>query len=122
MAGHLLRFMQSLMAPSAAMTEEGAWQPSADIYRTRDGWLVKFDLAGVRPEDVHLQVEDGHLTIRGMRRDWCVAEGYSCYRMEIAYSHFERSLALPCDLDRAQIVAEHREGMFLLRIQTEAGQ
>ena len=25
---------------------------SADVYRTRDGWLVKFDLAGVADQDV----------------------------------------------------------------------
>jgi HSP20 family protein len=121
MAGHLLRFMQSLLAPSAGMTGEGAWQPSADIYRTREGWLVKFDLAGVRPEDVQLTAEDDRLIIRGLRRDWCVEEGYSCYHMEISYSHFERSIALPCDLEGARIVAEHREGMLLVRIQTEAG-
>ena len=28
------------------------WQPSADVYRTKDGWLVKFDLAGVQIGDV----------------------------------------------------------------------
>jgi HSP20 family protein len=120
MAGHLLRFMQSMMAPSAGMIREGAWQPSADIYRTPQGWLVKFDLAGVREEDVQLEASDGRLVLRGMRRDWCVEEGCSCYHMEIAYSHFERSLTLPCNLDRADIVVEHREGMLLVRIQTEA--
>ena len=104
------------------MTGEGAWQPSADVYRTREGWLVKFDLAGVRPEDVQLTAEDGRLVIRGLRRDWCVKEGYSCYRMEIAYSHFERSISLPCDLEKAKIAAEHREGMLLVHIQTEGGQ
>ncbi|HMF20269.1 MAG TPA: Hsp20/alpha crystallin family protein [Gemmataceae bacterium] len=122
MAGHLLRFMQSLLAPSAGMTGEGAWQPSADIYRTSHGWLVKFDLAGVRPEDVQLSVEDGRLVIRGMRRDRIIEEGCYCYHLEISYSHFERSLALPCDLEGADIVAEHREGMLLVRIHTEGGE
>lgn len=122
MAGHLIRFMQSLMGPSSGMTGEGAWQPSADIYRTPRGWLVKFDLAGVRPEEVELRAEDSRLIIRGMRRDLCVEEGCSCYHMEISYSHFERSLTLPCDLDTASIEAEHREGMLLVRIHTEAGQ
>ncbi len=120
MAGHLLRFMQSLLPPPSGMTREAAWQPSADIYRTPQGWLVKFDLAGVRPEDVQLEINDGCLIIRGLRRDWCVEEGCSCYHMEISYSHFERSLTLPCDLKRASIVAEHREGMLLVRIQMEA--
>ena len=29
--------------------EEKSWNPNADVYRTREGWTVKFDLAGVRP-------------------------------------------------------------------------
>ena len=122
MAGHLLRFMQSLLAPSAGTAGESAWQPSADIYRTPQGWLVKFDLAGDRPEDVHLSIENSRLIIRGLRRDWCVEEGCSCYHMEISYSHFERSLTLPCDLERARIAAEHREGMLLVHLQTEGDQ
>jgi HSP20 family protein len=121
MASQLLRFMQSLLQPGAGTAREAAWQPSADIYQTRQGWLVKFDLAGVKPADVQLSVKDSHLILRGLRRDWCVEEGCSCYHMEIAYSHFERSLTLPCELGKAHITAEHREGMLLVHIQTEAG-
>jgi HSP20 family molecular chaperone IbpA len=37
--------------------------------------------------------------------------------MEIAYSHFERSLELPCDLERADITTEFHDGMLLVRIE-----
>jgi HSP20 family molecular chaperone IbpA len=40
--------------------------------------------------------------------------------MEIAYSDFERSLELPCDLGRADITTEYRDGILLVRIATEA--
>ena len=119
MAGHLLRFMQSLLAPSAGTAGESAWQPSADIYRTPQGWLVKFDLAGVRPEDIDLEVSGHRMTVRGVRRDCTAHEGCSYYRLEIAYSHFERSLELPCDLERADITTEYRDGMLLVHIPTE---
>jgi HSP20 family protein len=112
----LLRFLHSL-APAAG---DAYWQPPADIYRTPKGWLVKFDLAGVRPEDVELLASGSHLIVRGLRRDWCVEESCRCYHMEISYSHFERSLALPCNLDGARISAEHRHGMLLVRIYPEA--
>jgi HSP20 family protein len=36
--------------------------------------------------------------------------------MEIAYSRFERSVELPCNLDRADITTEYRDGMLLVRI------
>jgi len=121
MAKDFIHLMHTLFLPGISACKDTGWCPAADVYRNRKGWLVKFDLAGVRPEDVELTAEDGRLIIRGLRRDWCVEEGCSCYHMEIAYSHFERSLALPCDLEGAEIVAEHREGMLLVRIQTEGG-
>jgi len=45
-----------------------------------------------------------------------VEEGWSHYAMEIAYNHFERTIELPCDLERARITVEDREGMLLLRV------
>jgi HSP20 family molecular chaperone IbpA len=38
--------------------------------------------------------------------------------MEIAYNRFERTLELPCDLERARITMECREGMLLLYVKT----
>jgi HSP20 family protein len=109
----------SLFFPAAEAAHTTAWHPSADVYRTRRGWLVKLDLAGVRPEDVQVSVGGNRLTVRGTRRDWCLQEGYSHYQMEISYSHFERSLTLPCDLGNARVSADHRHGMLLIDIQLE---
>src|SRR5262249_55433119 len=81
-----------LFLPAGAAARQPDWQPSADVYRTRKGWLVKFDLAGVRPQDIELSVHDNTLSVRGERRDCLVEEGCRHYRMEIAYDHFERSI------------------------------
>ena len=75
MSRDLKRLMQSLFTPAARSCGEACWQPSADIYRTPEGWLVKFDLAGVRPEDIIVAVQNSHLIVRGTRRDWLVEQG-----------------------------------------------
>ena len=111
--------LRSLFFPGARTAGEAAWHPSADVYRTRHGWLVKLDLAGVRPEDVQIQIEGNRLTVSGTRRDWSLQEGHSHYQMEITYNHFERSLTLPCDLEQARVSAEHRHGMLLIDIHLE---
>src|SRR6266702_4811622 len=103
--------------PVGHVPGEAAWQPSADIYRTRTGWLVKLDLAGVRPEDVRLSVSGNRLTVRGVRRDCSVEEGCCHYQMEISYSHFERCLTLPGNLDTSTLSAESRNGMLLIHVQ-----
>jgi HSP20 family protein len=117
----LIRLMQSLFLPVAERFHEPLWQPSVDVYRTCKGWVVKFELAGVRPEDIEVVVSSTHLTVRGARRDWLTEEGCSHYRMEISYSHFERTLELPCDLTKARVTTEYDCGLLLVRIETEAG-
>ena len=93
-----------------------AWQPQVDIYRAREGWVVKMDLAGVRPQDVSITVRGSQLSISGVRYDRIVEDGWCHYAMEIAYNRFERTLALPCDLEHARITVEGRDGMLLLRV------
>jgi len=93
-----------------------AWRPSADIYRTPDGWVVKMELAGVRPEDINVLTSGSELFVSGVRRDRSVEEGWSHYSMEITYNRFERTIELPCNLDRASVSVEHHEGLLLVRV------
>src|SRR5262249_33640206 len=74
------------------------WQPAVDVYKTPDGWKIKFDLAGVKPNDVEVVLLDGRIVVRGVRRDSVISEGWSYYQLEITYSRFERVLQIPCDL------------------------
>src|SRR2546421_9178821 len=97
-----------LFWPTLDLVRQALWRPAVDVYQTRDGWLVKFDLAGVQPEDVTLSVQGSRLTLRGTRRDGCLTESCTHYSMERSYSYFERSLDLPELLDRARLVTEFR--------------
>ena len=111
-----LKQMPVVFAAALHRSGEAAWQPAADIYRTRTGWLVKYDLAGVKIEDIEAIVAGSQITIRGFRRDWRLEDGCSHYSMEISYNRFERTLELPCDLAGAQLQIEGREGILLVRL------
>ena len=95
---------------------EACWKPLVDVYRCANGWLVKFDLAGVRGEDVQVIAQGRRLTVRGIRRDWLIHEGHEAYSLEISYNRFERTLELPVELERAEIAGQFREGMFLVTV------
>jgi HSP20 family protein len=120
MSRELRRLMHSLFLPAAERFREACWQPSVDVYRTRAGWLVKCELAGVRPEDITVAIDGPRLTVQGTRRDWFTEEDCHCYRMEIFYSHFERTIELPTNLEQARVSTEHQHGLLLVRIETEA--
>jgi HSP20 family protein len=118
MSRDVIRLMQALF-PQSAQGCAGAWCPAADLYRTRAGWLVKLDLAGVRPEDVRIWVEARRLSVSGCRRDCTLSEDCSHYHLEIAYSHFERHFELPDELDAASISTDYRDGMLHVHVRKE---
>ena len=120
MAQDSMQWMRTCFTSSKLLRNANSWQPLVDIYRTRTGWLIKFDLAGVRAEDVKLTFDGARLAISGVRRDWSVEEGCRHYCMEISYSYFERTIELPEPLERAQVTTEYRHGMLLVRIEKEA--
>jgi HSP20 family molecular chaperone IbpA len=65
-----------IFLPAAASCGDICWRPAVDIYRSRYGWLVKFDLAGVRLEDIRLEIQGRRLSVSGTRRDWMIEQGY----------------------------------------------
>ena len=111
---------QSLFMAAAEACRELGWCPPADVYRISQGWLIKFDLAGVKADDVELTACGRCLTVRGIRRDRLIQECEHSYSMEISYSRFERSIELPEHLDGARISTEFSDGMLLVRLVTGA--
>jgi HSP20 family molecular chaperone IbpA len=39
--------------------------------------------------------------------------------MEISYNQFERIIEMPCDMERARMSLETRDGILLVRMKTE---
>ena len=105
--------------PAAAAFRGATWRPAVDLYRTRTGWLAKFDLAGVQLQDIRLVVEGRTLRVQGVRRDFTLEEGCHYHCLEIAYSQFERHIEFPISLEQAAVTTEYQAGMLLVRIQTE---
>ena len=100
---------------SPPRTEE--WQPAADIYKAKTGWVLKFDLAGVRMDDVQVHISRRTVTVTGVRRD-CMLEDTGCrhYSMEISYSRFQRSIELPDDIETARMALDYTDGILTVRI------
>jgi HSP20 family protein len=95
------------------------WCPAADVYRTRDGWIVKVDLAGVSADDLEITVEGPILHIAGCRRDTFYGEGITYHQLEITYSRFEKTLRFPCSIEGAHLARDYRDGLLILHLQAE---
>ena len=108
--------LKLLLEPVIWPQPEAAWRPAADVYRCEHGWLVKFDLAGVREPDIEIHVQGSQIIVSGRRRDSRVYQRQEAHLMEIAYSQFKRSVELPEEIDKAELRTEYRDGMLLVHV------
>lgn len=92
------------------------WCPAADVYRTRDGWIVKVDLAGVCADDLQITMHGPILELKGLRRDSSYGEGVSYQQLEITYSRFEKRIEFPCSIEKATLEQDYRDGLLVLRL------
>ncbi|GGY17087.1 Hsp20/alpha crystallin family protein [Streptomyces djakartensis] len=104
------RLTQQVLGPAA--------RPSAmamDAYRSGDDFLVHFDLPGIDPETIELDVERNVLNVRAERRS-PAPEGAEMLVAERPTGSFTRQLFLGDTLDTERIDASYEAGVLTLRI------
>jgi HSP20 family protein len=113
---YLPRRFGDLFVLAAQSYQRPYWQPAVDAYQTPHGWLLKYELAGVAPEDVEVHLLGRAITVRGVRRDVRIDENRQSYCMEISYNQFERTLELPCEVSTMDVATQYQNGMLLVRL------
>ncbi|WP_329243636.1 Hsp20/alpha crystallin family protein [Streptomyces canus] len=86
-----------------------------DAYRSGDDFVVHFDLPGVDPETIELDVERNVLNVRAERRV-PAPEGAEMIVAERPTGSFTRQLFLGDTLDTERIDASYDAGVLTLRI------
>ena len=109
------RLTQQVFGPSA-----GTWsRPTAmpmDAYRAGDKFVVAFDLPGVDPDAIELDVERNVLTVKAERRPPSTGEHVEMQVAERPLGVFSRQLFLGDTLDTDHIDAGNDAGVLTLRI------
>lgn len=107
------RITQQLMSP-------GTWsQPSVmpmDAYREGDEYVVAFDLPGVSPDAIDIDVERNMLTVKAERRPASKTDGVQMELSERPLGAFSRQVMLADTLDTEHIDADYDAGVLTLRI------
>ena len=98
----------------------GTWsRPSPmpiDAYRAGEEFVVHFDLPGVSPDAVELEVERNVLTVKAERRPNATGEQVEMVLSERPLGVFSRQLFLGDSLDADHITADYDAGVLTLRI------
>jgi HSP20 family protein len=94
--------------------EEG--QLSIDVYQTPEAIIVKSTIAGVKPEDIDISINNDMLTIRGHRHMIeKIKDDQYLYR-ECYWGSFSRSIILPVEIESEKIDAILENGVLTVTL------
>lgn len=92
--------------------EEG--QLSLDVYQTAKDLIIKSTIAGVKPDNIDISINNDMLTIRGKREmDEIIDSADYLYR-ECYWGAFSRSVILPVEVKSGKINAYLEDGVLTI--------
>jgi len=92
------------------------WAPRADILETKNAILIKAELPGLTEKDIHIEMENGVLTINGERKFEKETADKDYRRVERAYGKFIRSFTLPANISGEKITAAYNNGLLEIEL------
>lgn len=111
-------FDESFLAPFRFDGElaESQWRPAVDIYDKGDQIVIKAELPGLEKKDIHVDLKDRVLTLKGERSFENEAKEDNFYRKERIYGSFQRAFSLPANLDPDDVKADYTNGVLTIEI------
>ena len=86
--------------------------PASDMFETADSVFIYIELAGVKKEDINIEIGERIIEISGVKRRGERAEEYNFQRMERPFGFFKRAFDLPRAVNRDSIAASFSEGLL----------
>ena len=111
-------FDETFGRPGAHPTANNAtaWFPPVDVLESRDSYLIRAELPGMKKEDFNLELQDGVLTLSGERKFEEPANGVEYHRIERSSGKFFRSFSLPQTVKNDEIKASFRDGILEVHV------
>ena len=103
------------MAPVFA-PEPAGFFPAFDIKETRDGFLFRADLPGIKPADLSVTFEGDRLQVSGKREADHEEKSDTYYAYERTYGNFVRTFTLPASADSRQVHADLSDGVLTISV------
>jgi HSP20 family protein len=93
-----------------------AYAPAFEIKETKDSFVFKADVPGVKEQDIEVTSTGNRLTVSGKRESEKEEKDDNFYAFERSYGSFTRSFTLPEQADTAHIQAELKNGELTIAI------
>ncbi|MEI6650893.1 MAG: Hsp20/alpha crystallin family protein [Candidatus Moraniibacteriota bacterium] len=95
---------------------DGEGQLTIDVYQTENEIVIKSTIAGVKPEDLDVTINNDMVTVKGERKNEEVVEHGNYYYQECYWGGFSRSVLLPVDVIPEKADASLKNGILTIRL------
>jgi len=107
------------------MKEGGNWmeeeeaeeaQLTVDVYQTPTDIIVQTMAAGVKPEDLQVEIARDMVTIRGKREENKTVVDDDYFIRELYWGAFSRTILLPHEVEPEEAEAVEKHGLLIIKI------
>jgi HSP20 family protein len=97
-------------------SDDSEGQLTIDVYQTDSDIVIKSTIAGVKPEDLDVNINNDMITIRGERKQDEQISPENYYYQECYWGSFSRSVILPIDIVPDKVEASMKNGILTIRM------
>lgn len=90
-------------------------QLAIDVYQSDSELVIQSAIAGVKPEDIDISIDDDVITIRGKRGKFSDEQSDYFYQ-ECYWGAFSRQIISPVEIDPGRVDASLKNGILTIRI------
>jgi HSP20 family protein len=105
-----------MFADNAIAEDDAEGQLTIDVYQTENEIVIKSTIAGVKPEDLDVSINNDMVTIKGERSNEEQVEHGNYYYQECYWGSFSRSVLLPVDVIPEKADASLKNGILTIRL------
>ncbi len=96
--------------------EEADGELTIDVYQTSSDIIVQTFVAGVKPDDLEINITRDMLTIRGKREESRTVSEEDFFSRELYWGSFSRTISLPAEVEPEEAEAIERHGLLTIKL------
>ena len=105
-------FFTGFQPPYSAREISALFEPKLDITETEKELRITIELPGMNDKDIDVTLSGNALTIKGDKREEKDDRTCRHYKIERSYGSFQRTIAMPCEIDSDKVDATFKNGVL----------
>lgn len=93
-----------------------AFAPHVDVFESKEGFVLRAELPGLKKDNIKVTLENGVLTLSGEKRYETEKDEATYHLRETRQGKFERRFRIGEGIDRNAIKADYKDGLLTLTL------